>query len=161
MFGSVGTTAFDNDWEGFSDFDHFLSALAGYSFTGRGSTASAEWQAALRRLPLSVIHETWTRYQQGAPVDCDNIPDESWDRNLWVTRTVNQGPPRISLSPSHPDWTQAPASTPDLFVQIAPPVFDRFGHYALVMNAAGMNAQIFENVDGRWIPIAEHWWVAY
>jgi hypothetical protein len=159
-YGSLSTTAFDEEWDGFDDFDAFFAALSGYRPERPArSFASDEWTTAFRQLPIGLVREAWARYRAGAPVICDAFPEDQWVELPQPARYNLQVPP--VLPPSHPDWSPEAEQARQVVVQIAPPVFDDFGYRALVINAAGMNAMIFEYRNDEWVIIARHWWIAY
>ena len=152
------------DW---SIFDAFQAHL--------DTNPDPRWQSALEALESGMIREAWDAWNEGGSVACADRLDAEWvDATAFrreAAATARDIARRGRLSPRHPDYipdvsygvcgTHAPGRPTPILIETSRPVFDSYGHKALVVENteyAPSVVSIFIYENGHWVRMASRIW---
>lgn len=149
-----------------TDFDGFLAALDENCAHRECGWVSREWLRAFREVPIGVLRNAYSFFQDGGPVPCIDAEDEFWrpypDALDEYEEAIRDAQRRSFLPPNHPDHTQVERghhgySGPDIpsfeVIRISRPVFYANGQRVFFLY--GQTPVIYERQrSGRWIRLA-------
>lgn len=156
-----------NDGTDLSSFDAFQAHL--------GADAGPQWQGALEALESGMIRKAWDAWNEGGSVACADRFDAKWvDATAFrreAAATARDISRRGRLSPRHPDYipdvsygvcgTHAPSHPIPVLIETSRPVFDTYGHQALIVENtvyAQSVVSIFTFENGHWVRTATRIW---
>jgi len=156
-----------NDGADWSSLDAFQAHL--------DADPDPSWQGALRTLEPGMVREAWNAWNDGGSVECADRINAEWVDAAAFRREAAAAAHDIArrgrLSPRHPDYipdvrygvcgTHAPGRPAPILIETSRPIFDSYGHKALVVENteyAPSVVSIFIYENGHWVRAASRVW---